>query len=95
MLGGMTGLSGILVTVWCGMRGWSKDEQRAVYQPVLFASAIMTAIALVAGGAVTVKVMQFFALGLPVLGAGMLLGFVLYHRVDDALCCRDNSGPAR
>ena len=85
LLGGMTGLSGILVTVWCSMRGWSKDEQRAVYQPVLFASAIMTAIALVAGGAITVKVMQFFAIGLPVLGAGMLLGFALYHRVDDAM----------
>jgi uncharacterized protein len=85
LLGGMTGLSGILVTVWCSMRGWSKDEQRAVYQPVLFASAIMTAITLVAGGAVTVKVMQFFAIGLPVLGAGMLLGFALYYRVDDAM----------
>jgi hypothetical protein len=29
--------------------------------------------------------MQFFAIGLPVLGAGMLLGFALYHRVDDAM----------
>ena len=26
LLGGMTGLSGILVTIWCSMRGWSKDE---------------------------------------------------------------------
>ena len=85
LLGGMTGLSGILVTIWCSMRGWSKDEQRAVYQPVLFASAIMTGIALVAGGAITVTVMQFFAIGLPVLGAGFLLGFALYHRVDDAM----------
>jgi uncharacterized membrane protein YfcA len=85
LLGGMTGLSGILVTIWCSMRGWSKEQQRAVYQPVLFASAIMTGIALIAGGAITVTVMQFFAIGLPVLGAGMLLGFALYHRVDDTM----------
>ena len=34
ILGGLTGLAGILTTVWCGMRGWGKDEQRAVFQPV-------------------------------------------------------------
>ena len=33
VLGGMTGLAGILVTIWCTVRGWPKDEQRAVFQP--------------------------------------------------------------
>src|ERR1700704_5693567 len=28
VLGGMTGLAGILVTIWCGVRGWPKDMQR-------------------------------------------------------------------
>ena len=28
VLGGLTGLAGILVTIWCGLRGWSKDVQR-------------------------------------------------------------------
>src|SRR5205085_3664042 len=31
VLGGMTGLAGILVTIWCGLRGWKKDEQRTVF----------------------------------------------------------------
>lgn len=84
LLGGMTGLSGVLVTIWCSMRGWPKDEQRAVYQPVLFASAIVTAVTLVAGGAVTPTVMQLFLFGLPPLALGMWLGFKLYDRVDDA-----------
>ena len=35
LLGGMTGLAGVFVTIWCGMRGWSKDTQRGVYQPVI------------------------------------------------------------
>ena len=32
VLGGTTGLGGILPTVWCTLRGWPKDEQRAVFQ---------------------------------------------------------------
>ena len=34
ILGGLTGLAGILTTIWCGIRGWPKDEQRAVFQPI-------------------------------------------------------------
>ena len=37
VLGGITGLAGILVTIWCGLRGWPKDVQRAVFQPVAVA----------------------------------------------------------
>jgi uncharacterized protein len=33
-LGGLTGLAGILVTIWCNFRGWLKDVQRTVFQPV-------------------------------------------------------------
>ena len=33
VLGGITGLAGILVTIWCGLRGWPKDVQRTVFQP--------------------------------------------------------------
>lgn len=83
LLAGMTGLSGVFLTIWCGMRGWSKDQQRAVYQPVLFASATVTGIAMVAGGAVTLKVTQLFLYGAPALAIGVWLGLKLYHRVDD------------
>ena len=27
------GLSGALPTIWCGLKGWGKDAQRAVFQP--------------------------------------------------------------
>jgi uncharacterized membrane protein YfcA len=33
-LGGLTGLAGIIVVVWSGIRGWPKDVQRAVFQPI-------------------------------------------------------------
>jgi uncharacterized protein len=33
-LGGATGFAGIILTVWCTLRGWPPPEQRAVFQPV-------------------------------------------------------------
>ena len=84
ILGGMTGLSGVFVTIWCSMRGWSKDVQRAVYQPVLVASAILTSTGLVVTGAVTPDVVTLFLYGLPVQLAGMLVGMKLYGKLDDA-----------
>lgn len=32
-LGGLAGISGPLPTIWAGLRGWPKDEQRGTYQP--------------------------------------------------------------
>ena len=34
MIGGATGLAGIVVTIWCTLRGWPRDEQRTTFQPV-------------------------------------------------------------
>src|SRR4030081_3704054 len=38
LVGGLTGLGGVLSTLSCQLRGWTKDSQRAVFQPVLFAA---------------------------------------------------------
>ncbi len=83
LLGGMTGLAGVFVTIWCGMRGWSKDTQRSVYQPVILASFVATALSLIAGGALTVEFARLYLLGAPALLAGMLLGFKLYGHLND------------
>jgi uncharacterized membrane protein YfcA len=84
VLGGMTGLAGILVMIWSGLRGWSKDQQRAVFQPVAVAIFLMSAIWLGAKGAVTADTIKLFAIGLPVLIAGTWLGLKLYGRLDEA-----------
>src|SRR5882724_10892369 len=50
LLGGLTGLGGVISTISCQLRGWSKDMQRAVFQPVLFAAFVIISISqLVAG----------------------------------------------
>ena len=84
MLGGMTGLAGILVTIWSGLRGWPKDQQRTIFQPVAVAIFLMSALWLGAKGAITPDTIKLFAAGLPVLIAGTWLGLKLYGRLDEA-----------
>src|SRR4029453_9774455 len=55
ILGGSPGLAGIIVTVWCGLRGWPKDVQRAVFQPIGVAIFAMSALWLEVGGAVNAE----------------------------------------
>ena len=84
ILGSTTGLGGILPTVWCGMRGWSKDEQRAVFQPVAVAIFAMSALWLGGLGFLTADAAWLFVSGLPAVLLGMWLGFKLYGRLDEA-----------
>ena len=84
VLGGITGLAGILVTIWCGLRGWPKDQQRAVFQPVAVAIFAMSALWLGVKGAVSADTIRLFLFGLPALLAGTWLGIKLYGRLDEA-----------
>ena len=84
VLGGITGLAGILVTIWCGLRGWPKDVQRAVFQPVAVATFLMSALWIGAKGAITTDTIKLFLIGLPALLAGTWLGLKLYGRLDEA-----------
>ena len=83
MLCGLTGLPGFIITVWCQLRGWSKDVQRAVFQPVMLAAIVVTALSLGFTGAITAEIAKLYVLGLPALLAGLWLGFKLYGKLDD------------
>jgi uncharacterized membrane protein YfcA len=84
VLGGITGLAGILVTIWCGLRGWSKDVQRTVFQPVAVAIFLMSAVWIGAKGAITADIVKLFLMGLPALFAGTWLGLKLFGRLNEA-----------
>ncbi len=83
-LGGSTGLGGILPAIWCGMRGWSRDEQRAVFQPTAVATFLMILIWFGGAGTITPDMVHLFGIGLPALIAGTWLGWQLYGRLDEA-----------
>ena len=80
----MTGLAGILVTIWCGLRGWPKDVQRAVFQPVAVAIFLMSALWIGAGAPSRADVIKLFLVGLPALLAGTWLGLKLFGLLDEA-----------
>jgi uncharacterized membrane protein YfcA len=84
VLGGITGLAGILVTIWCGVRGWPKDVQRTVIQPVAVAIFLMSALWIGGKGAITPDTIKLFLIGLPALFAGSWLGLKLFGRIDEA-----------
>jgi hypothetical protein len=84
VLGGATGLAGIVVIIWCQLRGWTKDQQRAVFQPVGVATFAMSAAWLGGRGAISPDVIWLFVCGLPVLLAGTWLGLKLYGWLDEA-----------
>jgi uncharacterized membrane protein YfcA len=84
VLGGITGLAGILVTIWCGLRGWPKDVQRTVFQPVAVAIFLMSALWIGAKGVIAADTVKLFVTGLPALLAGTWLGLKLFGRLDEA-----------
>ena len=84
VLAGLTGLPGFVITIWCQLRGWTKDLQRAVFQPVILAAIMVNAVSLGIAGTITAHILQLYLLGLPVMAAGLWLGFTLYGKLDEA-----------
>ena len=84
LVGGSTGLAGIPVIVWSTLQGWSKDEQRAVFQPVAVAIFVMILIWFGGAGMVTTDTIQLFLIGLPAVLIGTWLGFQLYGKLNEA-----------
>jgi uncharacterized membrane protein YfcA len=83
-IGGATGLAGIVATIWCTLRGWPRDEQRTVFQPVGVAVFLMTGLWLGGMGLVGRDTIGFFAIGLPAPLLGTWVGLKLYWRLDEA-----------
>jgi uncharacterized membrane protein YfcA len=83
ILGGLTGLGGVISTISCQWRGWPKDVQRGVFQPVLFAAFVIINISMGFAGAFTSETFGLYAVGLPFLLAGLWGGFKLYGSIGD------------
>jgi uncharacterized protein len=83
ILGGLAGLSGALPTVWASLRGWGKDERRAVFQT--FNLSVLTAalFAHAATGLITVETGLLILLALPGTTVGAWLGARAYRRLSD------------
>jgi uncharacterized membrane protein YfcA len=85
LVGGLTGLGGIVSTISCQWRGWTRDVQRAVFQPVLFAAFVVISSSTAVTGAFTAETLKLYGLGLPFLLVGLWSGFKLYGKIDDEM----------
>lgn len=83
IIGGATGLAAILPTIWSTLRGWPKDEQRAVFQPVAVALFFTMAVWLGGTGMIDDATLRLFLIGLPAVLVGTWAGLKLYARLDD------------
>jgi uncharacterized protein len=83
VLGGSTGLGGILPTIWCVLRGWPRDEHRSVSQPTAVATFALSLLGLGGIGLITPETTRLFLIGLPALVAGTLLGWSLYGKLNE------------
>lgn len=83
VLGGFAGLSGPLPTIWCSLKGWSKDEQRSVFQGFNLSILSLALISQALGGVVTREVLLLGLVCLPATSLGAWLGRRSYDRIDD------------
>jgi len=83
VLGGLTGLSGVLPVVWTDVRGWSKEQRRAVVQFFNLAILSLALVAHAASGLLTRQVGLDALIALPATIGGAWFGAYIYRRLDD------------
>ena len=85
-VGVLTAMPGAIPTVWCEMRGCSKEEQRACVQPFIIAMQIVALLLLaITPAGIPREVPYYLAIALPALCLGSWLGIIAFHRVKDAM----------
>jgi len=83
VMGGIGGLTGPAPTLWCTLRHWSRDAQRAVIQSFNLAMHALTLTVYVVDGAITAETGRMFAVIAPTLVVPCLIGARLYSRVSE------------
>jgi hypothetical protein len=82
-LGGLAGLSGPLPTVWASVRGWGKDERRALFQAFNLSILLAALVSHAATGHLTAEVAWAAMAALPGTMLGAWCGARAYTRLSD------------
>ena len=83
ILGGLTGLSGPLPTLWAAVRGWGKDERRSLFQAYNLTILFTALLAHTLSGRLTAEVGWSTLAALPGTIGGSWLGASVYRRLSD------------
>lgn len=84
LMGGFSGLSGVLPTIWCSLMKWPKDRQRGTFQ--LFNGAMHSAslTLYIVQGRLPDNILTLLGASAPAMIVGTGIGFALYRRINDA-----------
>jgi uncharacterized membrane protein YfcA len=85
VMGGIGGFTGTLPTLWCTLRGYDRDAQRAVIQNFNLSMLLVTMGAYLATGIVTSDMLPMFAIVLPAMLVPTFLGTRFYKKINDAM----------
>jgi len=83
ILGGIAGLSGVLPIIWASLRGWSKDERRAVFQGFNLSILALALVSYAIGGLLDAQFGRALLIALPATIIGSFVGQWLYRRLSD------------
>jgi hypothetical protein len=84
ILGGLAGISAPPVTVWTGLRDWSRDARRAVLQAFNTTILSFALLSQLVAGFMTVELLKATLVALPGTLLGTWLGRRAYDRLSDA-----------
>ena len=81
--GGSTAFPGAIPTIWCNMRGLSKEDQRGIVQPFILVMQVATLLYFSRLGIMNAVTWQLYIWCVPVVVAGTWLGVSLFNRIDE------------
>jgi uncharacterized protein len=84
-MGGFAGLSGLLPTLFVGIRGWSKDLQRGTYQPFVLVMHGLGVATFAASGMITQRTLADLVWCVPAVIIGSWFGVKLYPYLNENL----------
>jgi uncharacterized membrane protein YfcA len=68
--------------IWCDLRGWPRQDQRAVYQPFIVVMQSLALVSLGIAGAIDGEAFRLVLIAAPVVVGGVLAGVALYARLS-------------
>lgn len=83
LMGGFGGVPAPVPTLWCALRGWTKDQQRSVFQTFNLVMHASTLTGFWISGLITGEVLELFMIVTPIMIIPTLIGIRLYRRVTD------------
>jgi uncharacterized protein len=85
LVGGLTAMPGALPTMWCDLHGMPKNQQRGLVQPFILVMQLFALALMLSRHSLSPALAVDMAVSVPALGAGTVMGILLFHRANDAI----------